>query len=1144
MKVLVWNAPWIAQGNLFFYKNCFIKHLLLQANLLSSEGCSVDIVVNDFLDLSSVDVNNKINIINLSREDIYNMTGILSDPSRELYEKPECKVSVNIKNILRSKLKDNYDVILLWETPVPFLEFLFPDALIIHQMPGTFCRAPYPHMVTFDPVGLYKRGSFYNHFDSIVNVEPGKNKLVTLFQDNIRNSINQVTPFSFSELNPHSKFDDLALLPLQTSGHYAFLADTPYISQAEFLLDILNKTPASTGLVVTQYVTPHTKDTVLTDDVLFALRKEWPNLIFNQSFDKINSISQYLLPFVDKVISCSSSIAMQSIAWNKDIIIPYDTFIHPLDISNIEKQPLVKRDIYENILDFIISKQQPLASKIIDDGKFLVCLLEEMISRKKANKSGVDLFVDFASINDNYYEDVFSQFNVGRATRDIIKSTPELSLKNADALKLDRIIKREEVEHITFDVFDTLINRPVEVPSDVYKFLESKALIISNGLTDDFFKVRTVAEVEVRNNSENGEITLDEIYDYIQEHYQLDAGLTNAIKKEEIELEISLVQQRPAGKKLWDIAQSSGKPISIISDMYLPESVIEQMLNKCGYDKYEKLYVSSSYGVRKKEGGLFDIVLDEINLPPKKIIHIGDNVLADIKMPQERGMLSFRVVRALDRMRKNKIYADILNPRKGVGEKPRSIIAGLIAANLFDDDSGKLGEETLFLERPYNLGYAALGPIFSAFSQWLSRQAKLDKVERLYFLSREGWILKEIYDILTKNDPNAPASAYLYCSRRAVRVASIRTLNDILNISSQPFSGGVSLGKLLHYRFGLRQDDINIDSLLAAGFGSLDEQLNADISSKVKFSKLCLCLKNEILDCAEKEREVYLEYLQSAGMVENRKFGIVDIGWKANMQHSLGELLGKSFNGYYYATLQGAERWLDEGHIIKSFVGNFLTAENKSCVVSNRHFMEFLTCHTDRSLVSMSKNSSGEIIKNYRTEPAHTMRVKLIDEIHSGIKKYAIDMIQRYGSLASTAYCDWALAEKVLSAFFNNPTKRDAAFFVGQAFEDSFGGVEKQFVIGNSTNQLSVFKNGARVTYHNAAAKGKKAETDKVAKNEVSLIENKTVSSSHAMEAFLFKRFVSVKKYNKYINDRDAFFIDSKSKVLKRWYSMTTKNNK
>lgn len=1143
MKVLVWNAPWIAQGNLFFYKNCFIKHLLPQANLLSVEGCSVDVVVNDFLDLSSVEINNKINVINLSRKDIYNMTGILSDPSRELYENPNCNTSENIKNVLRSKLSEYYDVILLWETPVPFFESLFPDALIIHQMPGTFCRAPYPHMVTFDPIGLYKKGSFYNNFESITNTEPGNNQFVTLFQDNIKNSINQVTPFSFSDLNPSSRFDDLALLPLQTSGHYAFLADTPYISQAEFLLDILSKTPSTTGLVVTQYITPHTKDTVLTDDVLLALRKEWPNLIFDQNFDKINSISQYLLPFVDKVISCSSSIAMQSIVWNKDIIIPHDTFIHPLDISNIEKQPLEKRGIYGNVLDFIINKQQPLANKIIDDGKFLISLLEEMMWKKKSNKSGVDLFVDLTSISDNYEEDVLSQFNIGRASKDVIKSTPQLSLKNADALKLERIIKREGVEYITFDVFDTLISRPVEVPSDVYKFLESKALVISNGLTDDFSKVRTVAEVEVRNNSKNGEITLDEIYTYIQEHYQLDINLTNSIKKEEIDLEISLVEQRPAGKKLWDIAQSSGKPISIISDMYLPETVIAQMLEKCGYDKYEKLYVSSSYGVRKKEGGLFDIVLDDINLPPKKIIHIGDNAISDIKMPQERGMLSFRIVRALDRMRKNKMYADIFNPRRGVGEKPRSIMAGLIASNLFDSDSGKLGEETLFLERPYNLGYAALGPVFSAFSQWIFRQAKTDNVERLYFLSREGWILKEIYDILTRNVPNAPTSVYLYCSRRTVRVASIKNINDILNIASQPYSSGVGLGKLLNYRFGLGQEIIKVDALLSAGFSSLDEQLNSDAASKVKFSKLCLCLKNEILNCAEKERKVYLEYLQSVGILENKNFGIVDIGWKANMQHSLGELLGKPFNGYYYATLQGAERWLDEGHNIKSFVGDFLTAENKSIVVANRHFMEFLTCHTDRSLVSMAKNSSGEIVKKYRTEPAHSMRVKLIDEIHSGIKKYASDMIQRYNCLASSAYCDWALAEKVLSKFLNNPTKKDAAFFVGQAFEDSFGGVEKQFVIGDKKEQLSVFKNGALVTYH-ASSNDKKTEAENVIEQNSSFIESDQENSSHFIEAFFLKRFVSEKKYNKYVKDRDAFFIDSRSKFLRHWYSMTSKNAK
>lgn len=1158
MKALIWNSPWIAQGDMLFYKNCFVKHLLPQANLLNSIDYNVDVITHDLIKDCVSNLSKDINIINLDFEEVIDMVGILSDPSKELYVNPKGELAIKIAKGLAQKIASDYDVILLWETPVPFLEYLFPEALIIHQMPGAFCRAPYPHMVTFDPVGLYKHGSLYRNFDEIVTCSTEvNNSIVNDFKVAVKNSINQVTPFSYNELDPNEKYGKLVLLPLQTSGHYAFLADTPYISQADYLVDSLSNIPENNGVVVTQYVTPKVKDTVLNSEVLEAVKSKWPNVVFDEKFDRINSVSQYLLPFVDEVVSCSSSLAIQGLVWNKEVHVPHDTFIKKLSSDSIESSGLEKEKVYSSILDFIINKQQPLASKVVKDGAFLKSLLDEMISRKKAGKQGVDLFVDFNSIDEKYSSNVLEEFNIVRAEKDLKKTDELMALQSVDALKLERIIKRENLEHVTFDVFDTLINRPVETPADAYKFLEAIALKISSGLTEDFYRIRLTAEVETRNNSSKGEITLDEIYEYIREHYQLSEELTEEIKKAEIELEIALIETRPAGKRLWDAAKRSGKPISIISDMYLPQEVIEAMLVKAGYSGYVNLFVSSTHGVRKKEGGLFDIVLDELKIPPEKIIHIGDNVAADIRMPASKGMLTFRIVRALDRMRTNKFYRTIFDPRKGAGEKPRSIIAGLIAQKLFDNPVGVLGESSLFMGKPYNLGYAALGPMLTSFIQWVSRQAKNDGLKRIYFLSREGWILKEVYDLLNHNDPNSVPSTYLYCSRRTVRVASIKSLNDILNLASQPFSAGVSLSNLLNYRFGVAEHSITEEVVIKAGFENKDEVLESNNATKVKFSKLCQLLSSEILQQAQVERAAYMEYLGQVGILDQEKDGIVDIGWKANMQASLGDLVDKKFHGYYYATLQGAEKWLDRGQIIKAFAGDFLTIESKSCAVHNRHLIEFFTCHTDRSLVCMTKDNAGRIVKHFRDEPMHSNRVRLIEEIHAGVIGFTQDIKKRFSSLSEQAYSDCFLGEKVLASFINSPTKQDVSFLVGQAFEDSFGGVSKKFVIGNRKEQQSVFMNGANVIFPSADKSKPVGKNEAVQKsrpiakpvdvhasvaNHSLVNEVKVVPGFYVkIERFVFKKFSSPKKFNKYVKDRDSFFLDSNKKILSRWYNFTTR---
>ncbi|WP_058969130.1 HAD family hydrolase [Type-D symbiont of Plautia stali] len=1055
-----------------------------------------------------------------------------------------------IEEFLRSKLPTHYDVILLWETPVPFLDNLYSESLIIHQMPGAFCRAPYPHMVTFDPIGLYKHGPLYKHFEEIIGKETNENNFVTDFGFKVKDSISKLSTFTSNELDPTSKFKKLTLLPLQTSGHYAFQADTPYISQADYLVETLQNTDQETGLVVTQYVTPKVKDTVLNSEVVSAIKGNWGNIIYDEKFDQINSISQYLIPHVSEVVSCSSSIALQSMIWNRDIKVPHDTFMRKLSLDEINRSKWSKEEVYSSVLDFILNNQQILASKILSDGHFLDSLIKKLIKNKMEGKSGIELYADFTSIDPNYSNSVLESFTVERAARDIKNADESISLMTADAFKLERIVRREGVEHITFDVFDTLINRPVESPSDAYKFLETIALNLSNGLTEDFFKVRLTSEVETRRNSDKGEITLDEIYEKIQDHYQINIETLEKIKKAEIELEISLIESRPAGKKLWEAAVRCGKPISIISDMYLPHCVVEKMLDKAGYSGYKKLYVSSSYGVRKKEGGLFDIVLDELNIPSEKVLHVGDNVAADISMPKSKGMLTFRILRALDRMRNHTAYKKIFNPRRGAGEKPRSIIAGLIATKLFDSQLTSAEDNSLFMGRPFNLGYSALGPMLTSYMQWVSRQAKEDGISRLFFLSREGWLLKQIYDVIVKDDDKAAPSTYLYCSRRAVRVASIKNKNDILNLASQPFSSGITLSKLLDYRFGLDSKEITNELAISFGFTSQNEELESDAVTKVRFSKLCLALEEKILEQSEKEREVYLEYAKNSGLLDESKPGIIDIGWKANMQASLGNLINRPLNGYYYATLQGAECWLKHGHEIKGFIGDFVTLEHSSSAVNNRHLTEFLICHSERSLISMSKDSSGLIVKNFRDEPNHAMRSSLIDEIHSGAISYSRDVYKRFGHLSAQAYCDWSLGEKVFSEFLNNPHQRDASMFVGYAFEDSFGGVSKKFVIANKSDQVSVFAKGADVYY----AKSKPQPLVKQASQVQNTVAKPKPSVNlepdeitvvprfyRIVESFVLKRFSSEKKYKKYTKDRDNFFLDSKAKSMQKWYKISTR---
>ena len=103
------------------------------------------------------------------------------------------------------------------------------------------------------------------------------------------------------------------------------------------------------------------------------------------------------------------------------------------------------------------------------------------------------------------------------------------------------MVDEAETKAISFDVFDTLIRRPVEKPADLFRFLDAKALRLTDGIAAEFGKTRTMCEVETRRRLEGvkDEITLDDIYDTLAAYYDLSTDQVAALKDAEIEIEVA-----------------------------------------------------------------------------------------------------------------------------------------------------------------------------------------------------------------------------------------------------------------------------------------------------------------------------------------------------------------------------------------------------------------------------------------------------------------------------------------------------------------------------------------------------------------------------------------------------------------------------
>ena len=201
---------------------------------------------------------------------------------------------------------------------------------------------------------------------------------------------------------------------------------------------------------------------------------------------------------------------------------------------------------------------------------------------------------------------------------------------------LKKEIISDESRIISFDIFDTLIERPFLNPHTLFDFLEIEFSYKDKRFAGGWFKkLRIESEKEVREEIwRNGlsieEVTLDQIYDEIAKR-GISKELSEKIKEKEIELELKYCRKRNYAKELYELAIYKNKKTVVTSDMYLPKSVISQILEKNGYSHINDIFLSADIGLTKSTGNLFKYALKKLKISPKNFMHIGDNWESDVQ---------------------------------------------------------------------------------------------------------------------------------------------------------------------------------------------------------------------------------------------------------------------------------------------------------------------------------------------------------------------------------------------------------------------------------------------------------------------------------------------------------------------------------
>ena len=548
-----------------------------------------------------------------------------------------------------------------------------------------------------------------------------------------------------------------------------------------------------------------------------------------------------------------------------------------------------------------------------------------------------------------YYEDTFKRLSADELTAEL-----------------------EQYDVISFDIFDTALYRKVEFPNDVF------AIMAVEMGHNDFENIRKKAEQEARELKEKfcgtREVVLSEIYDILESQY----NIKRHWEQREIELEMELSEANPYIFTIYQHLLELGKTIVFMSDMYLPEGVIEDMLKKNGYQGYSKLYLSNKYGLRKGDGQLQLVFMEDYK--GKRLVHIGDMKASDIDKSREVGL--------------DAIYnpAPNLSFREGdmdnlAGSFYRSIINRKLNNGIWD--------ESLHYEHGFRVG----GILATGFCQYINQLVEEKHIDKILFCARDCEIIWKIYNRF-----------YPMCDNEYVQISRY----SIMNVTSERYLYDLSNRYILRY-FDQNRTTKTIDTILQeSGFGYLAAYLDEDdierfafpaaIDRKV-FERFVFRHRNIIKEhnlSSERAAEQYFK----AAIGNAKNILVVDIGWSGTCitalkyfieQHfpqkkcqifgalmctSRNKAVAASFSdgtlfSYIYSPFQNAD------------LARFMMPKGRSVKEQDMLHMplEFLFTSADCSLVRYKQDTDGAILfERVGNPPANQEE---IGEMQNGMMDFA-----------------------------------------------------------------------------------------------------------------------------------------------------------
>jgi hypothetical protein len=550
--------------------------------------------------------------------------------------------------------------------------------------------------------------------------------------------------------------------------------------------------------------------------------------------------------------------------------------------------------------------------------------------------------------------DLFEYFNP-KSIEDC--GNPYFSLDEAD-------LKAQITEHevISFDVFDTLIMRKLLHPHDVFDIVGRKMQIAE-------FRVRRI-EAELSLYREGYYPKLQDIYSRLQIDLNLSHDIAEKLMDLELQIEKEVLIPRNKMVEILNYALQLNKRVYLISDMYLPEDILQRILIDLNIDGYAGLLVSCEYDI-SKTSGMFDVFKQMVKA--KSYLHIGDDCDADGICAQLNQIDSF-LIKSAKEMLEISSYKDALKHIKTVNDR---CLMGLFIANAFNDpfvlhDSfGRLN-----IKSNYDLSYLFIAPILTKFMVWFIKNVSKNQYNYIFFAARDGYLIQKLYNIALDSlgIHNMPKDIYFLTSRMCCVTASLQTEQAIMD-SVIKYAFTFTPEELLKSRYGLSSNEI-----LPYSIGKY-----ADITQYV------LNHKDIIISKSYENNANYLNYINSLGIKSDDKVCLFDLVSVGTCQYYLIDWLPCKIEGLYFLNFY-VDRIKDKNLTINALFKYGPAHEIDTPIYENYSVIEGILTSFAPTLYGF--NGQGEPV--FSKETRSITDFDILKEMQQAILTYFSDFVNNY----------------------------------------------------------------------------------------------------------------------------------------------------